>query len=371
MTSHISRAVTNSRFLPNAAAVTAETGPYHHHHPAVGGQQQTAGAPNSRNTAAQTVGAGAPPTRSHPSYYVIPTLATTAAAAAGAMTGGAGVRPGVAGAAAGPEPREGRPPTAARPALHPPMRLSAAATAFSMPPAGGAVSPDQPHEPSTGSGDANTAEPGPARRSLVREQFREVESRGGLAIGRDGLAIGREGRASGGVFAAAMAAARARADQSVVPAAVSNPPERGSWASTQSERLAQAGLGFAHGGRLQHGDRGPYLEVVPLTRMAELPPERGAATPADGERASGAGGSDSDGTGGREAEYQSEFRGQVQGQGQNQNQNHLAALPAFRHWESQRARLRIQVRGLPMIFNVTYHDVPFSQKGFLAIFPVF
>eukprot|EP00752_Nemacystus_decipiens_P006235 g5625.t1 len=337
MTSHVSRAATGNHFPANAGAVGAGTGPYNHHHnqPAVGGRQEATGAPFRRNIAAQTGGAGTPPARSYPSHYVIPTLATSAAAASGSVAGARG-RPEAAGAAAGPASQEGRRPTAARAALHPPMRLSASATAFSMPPAAGA-NPYQPHDASTGSGESGSgssaAEERRTRRSIVREQ---IESGRGLTIGRNGLAIGREGRAGGGgVFAAAMAAARARADHAVAPAPAdpNNNPD-GSWASTQEERLAQAGLGFAHGGRIQHGDRGPYLEVVPLTRMAELPPERGAVNPADGGTASRADRSDGDraGAGARTADDQ----------GQGQSQNHLAALPAFRHWESQRARLRIQ-----------------------------
>lgn len=350
MTSHISHAATDSRITADATSVRAEAGASNHH-PAVGGRQDETAAPFGRSTPAHTGGAGAPlnpaHTRFYPSNYVIPTLATTTAAAAGAMAG-SGVGPEVPGAEVGPASHEGRPPTTARAAaLRPPVRLSATATAFSMPPAAGTSSPDQPHETSStgisGGGDAgsNPASEEPRTRlgfviqharDIVR---REAERRRGLAIGRDGLAIGREGRPGvlGGVFAA-----RARADQSVPAPA---PPNSGaSWA------LAQAGLGFAHGGRLQHGGRGPYLEVVPLTRMAELPPERGTEIHADGGAPSAAAGSDSDGAAGaRVADDQN------QGQSQSQGQSHLATLPAFRHWESQRARLRIQVRGF-RVFTV-------------------
>lgn len=353
MTSHISRAATDS-FLANAAAAGAEAGP-HNHYPTVRGTHEETSAPFGRSNAAQPGGAGGalpfpPPTRSYPSYYVIPTLATTAAAAAGAMAAGAGVGPEATGTVAGPASQEGRPSTAAHAALHPHLRLSASATAFSMP-TGGAASSNQPHATPTAanggggggdSGSTNAAEQDRSRQerwAAVQEHAREAERRRGLAIGRSGLAIGREVRAAAGAFAT-MAAARARGDQPV-PAPAPYPNPGGSWAFTHAERLAQAGLGFAHGGRLQHGERGPYLEVVPLTRMAELPRERGSAAPADEGAASGAGGrNNGDGVGAMMGDDQS------QGQGQGQSQNYLAALPAFRHWESQRARLRIQVRGV-------------------------
>lgn len=356
ITSHILRAGSDTRFLGNPAAVGAEGNPYSRH-PAAGGRQEETSSSVSRSAASPGGVAEASPhpphTRSNPSHYVIPTLATTAAAAAAGAMAGAGARPQVAGA-----PQASRPATASRATLHPPIRLSAAATAFSMPPAGEtAASPDQPSENDTsttarsgGGGGGNSsydaAQEERARRegwSAVQAHAREAERRRGLAIGRDGLAVGREGRLHGGVLAAMAAAARNRGDQSV-PAHSPNPNPNanpdGSWASTQAERLAQAGLGFAHGGRLQHGERGPYLEVVPLTRMAELPPERGSVVPGDGGAASTTGGGDgAAGGGARTADDQS------QGRSQGHSQNFLGALPAFRHWESQRARLRIQVRG--------------------------
>lgn len=351
MRSHVSRAVTDTHLLSNAAAVRAEADPYNHHS-AVRGRQEETSAPFSRNSTAHTGGATLPHppyTLSYPGYYVIPTLATSAAAAAGAFAG-AEVRPEVSGTAAGPASQVGRLSTAARAALHPPMRLSAAATAFSMP-AGAMGSPDQLHETSTvgGSGDSgsNAVEEDHARRQRWSQEWTNpFQEHAREAERRRGLVIGRERRAGGSVIAAG-AAARARGDHPV-PVPVPNPD--GSWAFAQVERLAQAGLGFAHGGRLQHGDRGPYLEVVPLTRMAELPPEPGTVAPADGGTASTAGGSNGDGAVTR-----------MIADGQGQSQSHLAALPAFRHWESQRARLRLQVRGLRFGWGA---DAPFSGGFF-------
>ena len=252
--------------------------------------------------------------------YDNPTVATGAAAVA-------------AGVEAGPDRS---PAMATRAAFHPPMRLSATATAFSM--TGGVSGSPVHHRETAAAATARTngGEPGPntaeaeqarrhgwsSERNPAATEHREVERRRGEEMDQEDRGHG------GGVFAAMAATARARADEAI-PA---NNPD-GFWAPAQAGTFAgqAGGAGAAHGdGRLQHGAHGPYLQMVPLSRMVALPSEQGTGTRTANGGTAGVNNSGGGGAG--------------TGEQLDQNRSHLAMLPAFRHWESQRARLRIQVR---------------------------
>ncbi len=269
------------------------------------------------------------------SGYENPALAAATAAAASGVE------------AVGATSRGDRPPMASR--SHAPMRLSATATAFSMP-GGVSGSPDQHHDTAAAAAVGNSGgEPGP--NLAGPEHGQEMERRRGEEMERQDRP-----RGAGGMFAA-MATARARADEAI-PA--HNPD--GSWAVTQGDRHAQVGgggggggVGVAHGGRMQHGPHGPYLQVVPLSRMVALPSEPGVGAQASGGVAgvnngggAGAGAGAGAGTGAGDTEHL------------EQSPSHLAMMPAFRHWESQRARLRIQVR---FLLFLNYRALPRPPFG--------
>lgn len=123
------------------------------------------------------------------------------------------------------------------------------------------------------------------------------------------------------------AAAGHRQPGGVVP--IGNPD--GSSGLSPQERFTQAQREIYHGGPLQQGRHGPFLQMVPLSRMTALPPEAGTA--------------DGGGTAPPAMDGSYDDRvGEAIEQDPDSAQGHLAVLPAFRHWESQRARLRIQVR---------------------------
>ncbi|CAM9893150.1 unnamed protein product, partial [Ectocarpus sp. 4 AP-2014] len=296
------------------AAARTETSPFHH--PTVydlpGG-----------NTAPPSGIAGRTRTLPNPTYtprpfstpagYGAPTLPTSAVAAATA-TATQRTATNTAVAAHG-----GRPPVPVP--LSSSSRLSAAATAFSMSP-GGYSAPDQNHHEASAAAEGGISGLAGTEEDLARQERWSHEWT--MAVQQHalhGLSVG-DG-----------AGAHAQQQHGDSPAAAAghrqpgNPD--GSSGLSPQERFTQAQREIYHGGPLQQGRHGPFLQMVPLSRMTALPSEAGTA--------------DGGGTAppAMDGSYDDRVGEAIQ-QDQDSAQGHLAVLPAFRHWESQRARLRIQ-----------------------------
>lgn len=266
--------------------------------------------------------------RTLPNGNETPTLPTSAVAAA-AATAAQRAANNTAVAAQG-----GRPPAPVP--FSSPSRLSAAATAFSMAP-GGYSAPDQNHHEVAAAADGGISGLAGTEEELARQEIwsqrQERWSQGwtmavqqhvphGLSVG-DGA--GAHAQQQHGDSPAA--AADNRRPDGVVP----NGNPDGSSGLSPQERFTLPQREIYRGGPLQQGRHGPFLQMVPLSRMTALPPEAGTAD-GGGTAPPAMGGSYDDRV------------GEAIEQDQDSAQGHLAVLPAFRHGESPRARLQIQVR---------------------------
>ncbi|CAM9578630.1 unnamed protein product [Ectocarpus fasciculatus] len=307
---------------PDGAAAAARVASSPFHHPTV--YELPRG-----NTAPPSGIAGRTRTLPNPTYtprpfsmpagYEAPTLPTSAVAAAAAT---AAQRAAISTAA---EAQGGRSPVPVP--FSSPSRLSAAATAFSMSP-GGYSAPDQNHHAATAatgggiSGLAGTEEELARQERWSHEWTMAVQQHAlhGLSVG-DGA--GAHAQQQHGDSPAA--AAGHRRPDGVVP----NGDPDGPSGSSPQERFSLAQRENYRGGPLQQGRHGPFLQMVPLSRMTALPSEAGTA--------------DGGGTPPPAMDGSYDDRvGEAIEQDQDPAQGHLAVLPAFRRWESQRARLRIQ-----------------------------
>lgn len=272
------------------------------------------------------------------------TLATAAAAAAGARGAvlAATDTPVTAAAA--------RTSVSAQTPINPPMRLSATATAFSLGSLGGSISPGR-----SGTGEGTSIEDRARARAWLHRQY--ATSLDQQQQQQTGQAIGTHAR---GEFFAAMAAMRAAAAAGRQPDGDGSHARGGNGGALGSGGGGGgvAGGGTGAGSSLTHGGTATGLHRTPgaytqaLTRasyMTALAPE----APASATGGAGV-------TGGVVAgpampsELSSGSSGTGGGGGGSRavgNQSSLAALPAFRHWESQRARLRIQVGRGPYCFS--------------------
>ncbi|CAM9540590.1 unnamed protein product [Scytosiphon promiscuus] len=257
------------------------------------------------------------PNRTHPPVpgSGIPTLAATAAAVAAAEH----TRPEPMETQTGAADLSGRPRTVTRDPLNPPFQLSAAATAFSMSAHGDDGVDRHPQDRSGAPNGRVSVEEGPARQQgPAQPWYAALERRAGQAgLAPRGIPAGAgggrgHGQRDGGGFSGDTGAARVAVD-----AAVAAHLRQGE----TDPRLISDGPGLARGGRTQQEDRRSQMQV---SRMVALPSEGGTAATRGAETGTSVGDL------GREIPYQEPI------------QSNLMALPAFRHWESQRARLRIQ-----------------------------
>ncbi|CBN78509.1 hypothetical protein Esi_0126_0068 [Ectocarpus siliculosus] len=256
---------------------------------------------------------------SMPAGYEAPTLPTSAVAAA-AATAAQRAATNTAVAAQGERPPVPVP-------LSSSSRLSAVATAFSMSP-GGYGAPDQNHHEATAAAEGGISGLTGTEEELARQERWSQEwtmavqqhALRGLSVGDGAGAHAQQQHGdSPAVFAGH------RQPGGVVPIGIPD----GSSGLIPQERFTQAQREIYHDGPLQQGRHGPFLQMIPLSRMTALPPEAGTA--------------DGGGTAPPAMDGSYDDRvGEAIEQDQDSAQGHLAVLPAFRHWESQRARLRIQ-----------------------------
>ncbi|CAM9295626.1 unnamed protein product, partial [Hapterophycus canaliculatus] len=250
--------------------------------------------------------------------YGIPTLAIAAAAVAAARETRSEAADTETGASA-----PGRwPRSTVRDPLNPPFQLSAAATAFSMSTHGNRpIGLRHDEEPGASNG-------GVSAEDLARQQGSDPSRPWHTAIMRRmaepaprGIPAGNSGgeghvHRDGAIFSSG---ATTRAETTAAVTAIAAHLQRGE----TDPSLVSNGVGIDQEGRMQQESRSTELQVVPLSRMVTLPPEGTAATM------------------GVEAGVRPDEARQ-DGQDNNPSQSNRAALPVFRHWESQRARLRIQ-----------------------------
>lgn len=302
------------------AEMVAAMAPRHlHDHPTAHGRSEWNHAPFARHPglSANVPGSAPPPVPG----FAIPSLATSAAAVVAARE----VRPEAMDTETAPTAPGGWPRPITRDPLHPPFQLSVAATAFSMSTRG-----DGPVGSQAGPGASNGGVPAEEEEQALQQTWSQPSRPWNTAVMRQmaglvprGVPVGNSGGRGyvqrDGAFVSGGTATRAAstaADASVTPhlrQGVADP-------SLMSNRV-----GTAQDGRTQQRSRSSELQVVPISRMVALPPEGGITV----TRGVGEGVRPDEAT--QEIQYQ------------DSSQSNLATLPAFRHWEAQRARLRIQV----------------------------